>query len=75
MTVICTWLPMLDSDSFEAAEEMERQLGGLHSWDGERRAAVAFAAAPGAEGQLAWDAYLYYHAGATWREPAPAPAG
>lgn len=64
---------MLDSDSLEAAETMEQELGGRHFWDSERRAAAAVAAALGGEGQLAWDLYLHYPAGASWVDPAPTP--
>lgn len=69
-----TWVPMLDSDSAGAAEEMAQELGGTHFWDGRRQAAAAFAAGLGSEGQLAWDAYLFFARGATWKDPAPHPA-
>lgn len=62
MTVIWAWVPMLDFDTLDAAEAMELELGGTHFWDIERRAAAAFATALGGEGQLVWDACLYYQA-------------
>ncbi|MGH2628499.1 MAG: hypothetical protein ACRDHY_17825, partial [Anaerolineales bacterium] len=52
---------------------MEREVDGTHFWDGDRRAAAAFATVLNGEGHLAWDTYLYYKARVPWTDPAPVP--
>ena len=70
------WVEMLPEDrgaDVEAlAEEMsDRRISWFH--DPKQRAGRAIAASLGAPGEIAWDVYLFFVAGAEWSDQPPAP--
>lgn len=76
LTALIIWVPMLASDSIEAAQETSaliRDQRAVHFYDRARRAGRSIAAAVGGPGEIAWDTYLLYRSGARWNDGPPAP--
>ncbi len=76
LTALVIWVPMLASDSVDAADAqaaLVRDPRALHFYDGARRAGRAIAASLGGHGDIAWDTYLFYRPGLAWSQTPPAP--
>jgi hypothetical protein len=70
------WIDVLPSDDAEQAGRATVLLDDprvAHAHDPGQRSGRAFAEVLGVQ-DLAWDVYLLYEAGTTWRDPAPGPA-
>lgn len=80
------WIPILASDTFEAARSAAGRFGDRrirHYWDPRRALGVALGKAlglppskreRGRETGVAWDVYLLYPRGARWGDAAPLPS-
>ena len=72
LAVAVGWLPVLPAHDERAAQEAAHLVADprvRHCYDGERRAGRAIAtslATNAAEGQIAWDMYLFYDRHARW---------
>jgi hypothetical protein len=78
LAVMMVWVDMLRADAKAdigavAAGMDDPRVRSFHDPVG--RASKAIAAALGAEGQRAWDVYLFYGPEAEWKERPPAPRG
>lgn len=71
IAVLVVWIKMLPEDEAADPQALVEQLADpriLWFHDPERRAGKAVAAALGGSGQVAWDVYLGFDAGARWGE-------
>ena len=76
VAVMVVWVEMLLDDAEAdiravAAAMKDERVRSFH--DPEGRAGKAIAAAIGAEGERAWDVYLFYDSQVEWKGRAPAP--
>jgi hypothetical protein len=74
------WLPILDGDDVLAASTVAREITAhsriTHYWDLDRQVSSAAYEAlvfTSRRKRVAWDLYLLYQPGATWRRPLPSP--
>jgi len=71
------WVRVLDEDSQQATQLAADQLADphlVHFYDPQQRAAREMAVALGGTGSYAWDTYLVFSPGVTWRVAAPQPS-
>jgi hypothetical protein len=76
LSVLVIWIPMMQADTVEAARKATAKFPDLRVtqfFDPSRTAGKAFAASLGHEGEVAWDFYFFYTAGAEWRQLPPEP--
>jgi len=76
LSVLVVWVPVLEADSVGAAQAVAHHISdrrASHFYDGQRRIATAVAASVGGVGNIAWDCYLFYPAGAGWAGVPPTP--
>ncbi len=77
LAALVVWVPMLPQDSAAAAAGSANLIPdqrAQHFYDGSRIAGAAVARSLGADGQVAWDTYLFYRRGARWGDAPPSPA-
>lgn len=70
---LVAWIPMMDADDLEAAEQEAARLdvpGVEHVWDGEKLLGDAFSTILDLQCS-AWDVYLLYAPGVTWSGELP----
>jgi hypothetical protein len=78
LSIIIVWIDILEND-YEATARLAAaafppDARVLHFHDPNRKAGRAIAAGlGGAEGEVAWDVYLFYEAGSQWIEDPPTP--
>ena len=74
--MLTVWIAMMDTDTLGAAQEAAGKFTDPRVeqfFDSSRIAGKAFAHSLGHEGEVAWDFYLFYPAGAEWGELPPMP--
>ena len=72
--VAVIWIPMLRGDNAAAARAamaLVRDPRVRHWYDSERLVGRAVASSLGADGETAWDMYLFYASNAAWAGDAP----
>ena len=76
MVVSIVWTPMLPGDCENAARSATALIPDArasHYYDPDRRVGRALASRMGGEGKVAWDIYLFFPPGITWKDEAPLP--
>jgi len=76
LSISIVWIQILANDSTQAAQQAAALLQHArirHFHDPEQLAGRAMAERLGARGQVAWDTYLFYAAGAEWDDFPPVP--
>jgi hypothetical protein len=76
LSVLVVWIAMMESDTPEAAFEASGKFSDARVeqfFDPGCKAGKIFARSLGHDSETAWDFYLFYPAGAEWRELPPEP--
>jgi hypothetical protein len=76
LSIAIVWISMMDSDVLAAAQEAVNSLDDprvSHFFDPEQLSGKAVAGSLGNPGEVAWDMYLFYQPGASWKKEPPAP--
>ena len=76
LDVLVIWISMMEADKYDAAEEAAGKFSDARVrqfYDPQRVAGRALAKRLGHSGEIAWDMYFFYPAGAIWQKLPPHP--